>query len=169
MKKKVMIGALVVFAILFVLWFIGTHVAPAKTPDFSQALNYSYIKTESGELNGKTITDRYIKLMPDPTINTNFTKVELAQTAIEAALKLKEEDPEADIIKIWLIPGKQFIGAGAIAKAFYVPEGEDAGGSKCPIWEVDAISSDVSRDDWKEMQRKGIFGKFIGMTGYTIQ
>ena len=147
----------------------GCSESGTATPDISQKINYSYLNTDTGKLGGKTIAERYIKLMPNPTIEDNFTKAGLAQTAIAAALNLKEELPESDIIRIFIVPEKQFIGAGALAKAFYNPDGEGADGSKSPVWDVAAIDAEINREDWAAMQKKGIFGRFIGMSDYKVQ
>lgn len=158
-----------IFGLAFLVAGCGASDFQTAKPNTSQKINYSYLNTDSGKMGDKTIAERYIKLVPNPISDKAFTKTGLAQTAIAAVLTLKEEMPEVDMVHIFIVPEKQFIGDGALAKAFYTPNGEGADGSKCPVWDVAAVDSEISRADWATMQKKGIFGKFIGMTSYEIK
>lgn len=134
-------------------------VAPAVTPDTAKALPFRYLKTESGKVMGKKIVDRYIQLLPDPDRHKEITPQLLKQTAAKAALILQEEDPHADMIHIWIVPSKEFIGKEILMRVFYTSEGKDAGNAPCPVWDFSGTSRTLSISDYYEIEQKGLYGK----------
>ena len=155
--------------LISVMAFALIGCGSSDVPDTSKALNYKYLKTESNSAGSKTMATRFIQILPDPLTKDAITQKALAQTVIKAALTLHEEDPH-DITQIFAEIDKSKIGAGQVlAKALYVPGKVDGAGSDVPVWKVETVSKDITRDVWEKLPETGLVGGMIFKKDYEVE
>lgn len=153
---------------LAVLVLVACSGDPNVKPDVAGAANYAVLQSSSRELVGKTIAERYIKILPDPLAAGPVKRTAIAKAVAKAAFRL-QGDTGCDIAIAWVVPSRAQIGSGALAKATFVPSGENLERKKCPVWDVWAANADIPAQDFEAMARGEVIGRYLETSGYPIE